>query len=166
MSNILHIFVQRKQMVVKIDKKYNTEFDLYYTLISMQNVVEKWGLTETQINIVIYLIRFGYSKDTKETICNNLNISEKSLTTNLSYLRTGKIGKRKIKKLLETSERNQNITLLTKELRDIKTFIDSKDDFKAFYIKFETDDNFQEIKSSNRRRNIRSGSGRIGFKKK
>lgn len=166
MSNILHIFVQRKQMVVKIDKKYNTEFDLYYTLISMQNVVEKWGLTETQINIVIYLIRFGYSKDTKETICNNLNISEKSLTTNLSYLRTGKIGKRKIKKLLETSERNQNITLLTKELRDIKTFIDSKDDFKAFYIKFETDDNFQEIKSSNRRRNIRSGSGRIGLKKK
>lgn len=153
-------------MVVKIDKKYNTEFDLYYTLISMQNVVEKWGLTETQINILIYLIRFGYSKDTKETICKNLNISEKSLTTNLSYLRTGKIGKRKIKKLLETSDRNQNITLLTTELKDIKKFIDSEDYFKAFYIKFETDDNFQEITSSNRRRNIKRSSGRIGDKKK
>lgn len=81
-------------------------------------------------------MRFGYSKETKDIICKNIGITEKSLTTNLSYLRQGKVGKRKIKKLLETSEKNQNITLLKTELKDIQRFIDSKDEFKAFYIKF------------------------------
>lgn len=47
------------------------------------------------------------NKTTKEIICKNLKISEKSLTTNLSYLRQGKIGKRKIK-LLKTSTNNMN----------------------------------------------------------
>lgn len=136
-------------MVVKIDKKYNSEFDLYYTLISVYNVIEKWGLTETQINILIYLIRFGYSKDTKEIICDKLNISDKSLTTNLSYLRQGKIGKRQIKKLLETSSNNMNITLLKTELKDIKEFIESKHKFKAFYVKFDEQDDIEKITGSN-----------------
>lgn len=112
----------------------------------MYNVIEQWGLTETQINILIYLIRFGYSKDTKEIICNKLKISEKSLTTNLSYLRQGKVGKRKIKKLLETSQTNMNVTLLKTELKDIKEFIESKDKMKVLYLKF-NDDNSKKITS-------------------
>ena len=147
-------------MVVKIDKKYNSEFDLYYTLISVYNVIEKWGLTETQINILIYLIRFGYSKDTKEIICDKLNISDKSLTTNLSYLRQGKIGKRQIKKLLETSSNNMNITLLKTELKDIKEFIESKHKFKAFYVKFDEQDDIEKITSSNRKPATRGSSKR------
>ena len=146
-------------MVVKIPKIYNSEVELYSTLIRIYNVVHRWGLTETQINILIYLIRFDYSKETKEIICDKLKITEKSLTTNLSYLRQGKIGKRKIKKLLETSEKNQNITLLKTELKDIKKFIDSKDDFKAFYIKFEEeDDNTEKITGSNRKRPVKKSS--------
>lgn len=146
-------------MVVKIPKIYNSEVELYSTLIRIYNVVHRWGLTETQINILIYLIRFDYSKETKEIICDKLKITEKSLTTNLSYLRQGKIGKRKIKKLLETSEKNQNITLLKTELKDIKKFIDSKDDFKAFYIKFEEeDDNTEKITGSNRKRPAKKSS--------
>ena len=98
--------------------------------------MEQWGLTQTQIKILIYLIRHDYSKKTKEIICKNLKISEKSLTTNLSYLRQGKIGKRKIKKLLKTSSNNMNITLLSTELNDIKTLIESKDGVKSFIIDF------------------------------
>lgn len=138
-------------MVIKLDKKYDSEFNMYYALISMYNVIEQWGLTETQINILIYLIRFGYSKDTKEIICKKLKISEKSLTTNLSYLRQGKVGKRKIKKLLETSQTNMNVTLLKTELKDIKQFIESKDKLKAIYIKFD-DDNSKKITDSKRSR--------------
>jgi hypothetical protein len=138
-------------VVIKLDKKYDSEFNMYYALISMYNVIEQWGLTETQINILIYLIRFGYSKDTKEIICKKLKISEKSLTTNLSYLRQGKVGKRKIKKLLETSQTNMNVTLLKTELKDIKQFIESKDKLKAIYIKFD-DDNSKKITDSKRSR--------------
>jgi hypothetical protein len=138
-------------VVIKLDKKYDSEFNMYYALISMYNVIEQWGLTETQINILIYLIRFGYSKDTKEIICKKLKISEKSLTTNLSYLRQGKVGKRKIKKLLETSQTNMNVTLLKTELKDIKQFIESKDKLKAIYIKFD-DDNSKKITNSTRSR--------------
>ena len=123
-------------MVVKIDKKYDSEFDLYYTLISVYNVIEKWGLTETQIKILIYLIRFGYSKDTKEIICTKLNISDKSLTTNLSYLRQGRVGKKKIKKLLKTSQNNMNITLLNTELKDIKKLVEGEDTVKSFIVDF------------------------------
>ena len=122
---------------------------MYYALISMYNVIEQWGLTETQINILIYLIRFGYSKDAKEIICKKLGISEKSLTTNLSYLRQGKVGKRKIKKLLETSTTNMNVTLLKTELKDIKEFIESKDKLKALYLRF-NDDNSKKITSNTR----------------
>lgn len=147
-------------MVVKIDKKYNSEFDLYHTLISVYNVIEKWGLTETQINILIYLIRFGYSKDTKEIICEKLKISDKSLTTNLSYLRQGKIGKRKIKKLLETSQNNMNVTLLKTELKDIKKFIESGDKFKSFYVKFNEDDDIEKITGNDPKTNTgRSSKG-------
>lgn len=147
-------------MVVKIDKKYNSEFDLYHTLISVYNVIEKWGLTETQINILIYLIRFGYSKDTKEIICEKLKISDKSLTTNLSYLRQGKIGKRKIKKLLETSQNNMNVTLLKTELKDIKKFIESGDKFKSFYVKFNEDDDIEKITGNDPKPNTgRSSKG-------
>jgi hypothetical protein len=142
-------------VVVKIDKKYDSEFDLYYTLISVYNVIEKWGLTETQIKILIYLIRFGYSKDTKEIICTKLNISDKSLTTNLSYLRQGKIGKRKIKKLLETSQNNMNVTLLKTELKDIKKFIECKDKFKAFYVKFDEENDIEKITSDNGKRTVK-----------
>lgn len=149
-------------MVVKLDKKFDSEFDVYYTLISMYNVIEKWGLTETQIKILIYLIRFGYSKKTKEIICEKLNISDSSLTTNLSYLRQGKIGKKKIKKLLETSQNNMNITLLKTELNDIKKFIDSKDKFKAFYIRFDEDDDTQKITANNGKRNSARSGARTG----
>ena len=123
-------------MIIPISKKYDTEFDLYYSLISLYNTVEQWGLTQTQIKILIYLIRHDYNKTTKEIICKNLKISEKSLTTNLSYLRQGKIGKRKIKKLLKTSTNNMNITLLSTELNDIKKLIESKDHVKSFIIDF------------------------------
>lgn len=148
-------------MIIQLIKKYNSEFDLYYTLISMNNVIEKWGLTETQINILIYLIRFGYSKDTKEIICEKLGITEKSLTTNLSYLRQGKVGKRKIKKLLETSPNNMNITLLTTELKDIKKFIESEDRLKIFSVKIEEDNDIKKIKGSNGKGNIGRSSKRI-----
>lgn len=149
-------------MVVKLDKRFDSEFEVYYTLISMYNVIEKWGLTETQIKILIYLIRFGYSKETKEIICEKLNISDSSLTTNLSYLRQGRIGKKKIKKLLETSQNNMNITLLKTELNDIKMFIESKDNFKAFYIKFEEDDNTQKITASDGKKSTGRSSKRTG----
>ena len=123
-------------MLIKVNKQYESEFDLYYAFISLYNVIEKWGLTETQINILVYLIRFGYSKETKEVICNKLKITHKSLTTNLSYLRQGKVGNKKIKKLLKTSSNNMNVTLLNTELKDIKKTIESDDAVKAFYINF------------------------------
>lgn len=123
-------------MLIKINKKYESEFDLYYAFISLYNVIENWGLTDTQINILVYLIRFGYSKKTKDVICKKLKITEKSLTTNLSYLRRGKVGKKKIKQLLRTSPNNMNITLLNQELKDIQKIIESEDYNKAFYINF------------------------------
>lgn len=123
-------------MVIPIVKKYESEFELYYALIALYNVIEKWGLTETQINILVYLIRFGYSKNTKEIICEKLNISDKSLTTNLSYLRQGRVGKKKIKKLLKTSQNNMNITLLNTELKDIKKLVEGEDTVKSFIVDF------------------------------
>ena len=145
-------------MVIKIEKKYDSEFELYYTMISMYNVIENWGLTDTHISILIYLIRLGYSKDTKDIICKNINITEKSLTTTLSHLRQGKVGKRVIKKLLKTSPTNLNVTLLSTELKDIKTIVESMDENKAFYVKFNIDDNIEKIKSSNGKRNSKRSS--------
>ncbi|MDR1019008.1 MAG: hypothetical protein LBM02_09960 [Lachnospiraceae bacterium] len=122
------------KFIIKIDKEYTSEHELYYKMISIHNVVEGWGLTPTQINILVYLIRLGISKDTKDIICKNLKISEPSLNTNLSYLRQGKVGNKRIKKLLEISENNNNITLLKQELKDIKDIIEEGK--KQIMIKF------------------------------
>ena len=65
-------------MIIPISKKYDTEFDLYYSLISLYNTVEQWGLTQTQIKILIYLIRHDYNKTTKELTLNN-NIFESGI---------------------------------------------------------------------------------------
>lgn len=126
-TNICFKFVsnmsENKNFIIRLDKEYTSEHELYFKMISIHNVVEDWGLTPTQINILVYLIRLGFSKETKEIICKNLKISESSLSTNLSYLRQGKVGNKKIKKLLETSNNNQNITLIKQELKDVRDII-------------------------------------------
>lgn len=123
-------------MLIPISRNYESEFDLYYALIAINNVAYQWGLTETQMKILVYLIRFGYSKKTKDIICEKLDITEKSLTTNLSYMRQGRVGKKKIKKLLKTSPNNTNVTLLNVELRDIKAMVESKDSTRSVVVDF------------------------------
>lgn len=123
-------------MLIPISRNYESEFDLYYALIAINNVAHQWGLTETQMKILVYLIRFGYSKKTKDIICEKLDITEKSLTTNLSYMRQGRVGKKKIKKLLKTSPNNTNVTLLNVELRDIKEMVESKDATRSVVVDF------------------------------
>jgi hypothetical protein len=126
-SKTLYTFVRDMEEIDKnriwLDQKYNSEHELYFKLISIHNVVKDWGLTPTQINILVYLIRLGFSKETKDIICTKLKISPSSLSTNLSYLRQGRVGNKKIKKLLDTSTKNMNITLLKQELKDIKNLI-------------------------------------------
>jgi hypothetical protein len=123
-------------MLIPITRNYESEFDLYYALIAINNVAYQWGLTETQMKILVYLIRFGYSKKTKDIICEKLDITEKSLTTNLSYMRQGRVGKKKIKKLLKTSPNNTNVTLLNVELKDIKEMVESNDNTRSVIIDF------------------------------
>ena len=53
---------------MRLEDKYKSEHELYYKIISVYNVVEEWGLTDTQINIIIYLIRHRYSRNTKQII--------------------------------------------------------------------------------------------------
>lgn len=103
-----------------------SEHEIYYKMIAVHNVVKEWGLTPTQINILVYLMRLGYSDTTKNIICKKLKISKPSLSTNLSYLRTGKVGNKRIAKLIKTSDKNMNITVLTPELKDIQKIIQLK----------------------------------------
>ena len=121
--NFVSNMSENKNFIIQLEKEYTSEHELYFKMISIHNVVEDWGLTPTQINILVYLIRLGFSKETKAIICKNLKISKSSLSTNLSYLRQGKVGNKKIKKLLETSNNNQNITLIKQELKDVKDII-------------------------------------------
>lgn len=124
-------------MVFKIINKYDSESELCLRLIKFYNIVDDWGLTDTQINILVYLIRFGWSNKTKAIIIDRLKISDNSLTTNISYMRRGRVGDRKIKKLLLTSSKNRNITTLGKELSDIKKFVESTEENKSLYIRFD-----------------------------
>lgn len=132
--NFVSNMSENKNFIIQLEKEYNSEHELYFKMISIHNVVEDWGLTPTQINILVYLIRLGFSKETKEIICKNLKISPSSLSTNLSYLRQGKVGSKKIKKLLETSNNNQNITLIKQELKDVKDIISEGE--KQIIVKF------------------------------
>lgn len=127
---------KKKTMIIAIDKKYDSHYDLYYALITLYNVIERWCLTETQVQILVYLMRHGYSKETKKIICERVGISEKSLTTNLSYLRQGKVGKKKIKKLLIKSRNNQNNTEFSVELNSIKKMIEDEASIKTFIVDF------------------------------
>lgn len=123
-------------MVIKARKEYKSEHDLLTILLWAHNLLNDWGITETQIEILTYLIRYGYSKKTKEIICKNVGITPTSLNTNLSYLRQGKMGKKKIPKLLELHPTNINLTTTVPELDKIKDFVESKDKNKIFYFEF------------------------------
>ena len=114
---------ENDKFAIFLGHKYDSEHELYFKMISIHNIIKDWGLSPTQINILVYLIRLGFSNETKDIICENLNITESSLSTNLSYLRRGRVGKKKIKKLLDTSTMNMNVTLLKQELIDIQQII-------------------------------------------
>lgn len=125
---------ENKKFTIHLKQDYDSIPELYFKMISLHNVTKDWGLAPTQIHIIVYLIRFGYSQETKEIICKNLKITESSLSTNLSYLRTGKVGKKTIQKLLDTSYKNTNVTLLSQELLDIKDMIENGN--KNIFISF------------------------------
>lgn len=123
-------------MVLRLEKKFDSEVDLCRRLIFMHNVLEDWGLTPTQVEILVFIIRFGYSTKTRDIISEKVGISSDSLTSNVSYMRKGKMGNRKIKKVLLTGNRNQSKTFLCPELKDIKHIVESDEDFRAFYVRF------------------------------
>lgn len=125
---------KQDKFAIYLKHTFVSQHELYFKMIALHNIVKDWGLSPTQINIIVYLIRHGYSKETKEIICKNLKITESSLSTNLSYLRKGKVGKKQIKKLLDTSYKNTNVTLLSQELIDIKEMVEvgSKNVFIQF----------------------------------
>lgn len=124
------------RMVLKIEKKYESEADLCRKLLNTYNTIGEWGLTSTQIEILVYIIRFGYNSETRDIICKSVNITPESLTSCVSYMRKGRVGKRKIKKVLMTSSQNKTVTKLCQELLDIKEYVYSKDSFKALYLRF------------------------------
>lgn len=122
---------------IDIRKDYKSEEELYFKCISLYDTVYDWNLSDTQIWILVYLIRYKYSKETRDIICKNLKISKSSLNTTLSYLRTGNVGGKKIKKILSIDSRNNNITLLDQKLLDIKTMIE--EGFNRLDIHFTND---------------------------
>lgn len=126
---------KKDNLILKLENKCSSENELYFKLISIHNVVNDWGLTYTQINILVYLIRFGYSEETKKIICKEFKISRQSLNVNLSYLRRGKMGKKRIQKLIESSIYNKNNSLLKRELKDIDAVV--KNGSKKLFIVFE-----------------------------
>jgi len=125
---------RKDKFAIHLKHTFVAQHELYFKMIALHNIVKDWGLSPTQMNIIVYLIRHGYSKETKEIICKNLKITESSLSTNLSYLRKGKVGKKQIKKLLDTSYKNTNITLLSQELIDIKEMVEEGS--KNVFIQF------------------------------
>lgn len=111
--------------VLPLNILYETDEDLYFKLIKLHSVALNWNLSDKQIIILTYLIRFGYSKDVLNIISEETGLTRGSLSVHLSNLRKGRVGKKKIKKLIETHKTNINITVLTTELKDIKRMVEN-----------------------------------------
>ena len=47
---------------IDIRKDYKSEEELYFKCISLYDIVYDWNLSDTQIWILVYLIRYKYSK--------------------------------------------------------------------------------------------------------
>lgn len=103
---------------------YSTEEELYFKLIKIHNVAEGWNLSDTHIKILTYLLRFGYNENTLKIICKELPLTRGSLKVHLSNLRKGKVGKKKIEKLMDIHKTNNNISIVSTQLKDIKKMIE------------------------------------------
>ena len=114
-----------KQQFLPLKLNYSTDEELYFKLIKIHNVSEGWNLSDTHIKILTYLIRFGYNKTTLGTISEELGLTRGSLSAHLSNLRQGKVGKKNIKKLIEIHKTNNNITIISTELKDIKRIVEN-----------------------------------------
>lgn len=125
-------------MIMNIKKSIDSSFELYCNVLLINNVVRNWGISDTHVKILAYLMIHGYNKITFDLICSELNMSEKSLRTNMSYLRTGRIGSKRTMPLLQISKYHHNISELSEELLIIKKFVESGDELKACTITFET----------------------------
>lgn len=116
---------QKQFLPLKLN--YSTDEELYFKLIKIHSVSEGWNLSDTHIKILTYLIRFGYNKVTLKTICDDVGLTKGSLSAHLSNLRQGKVGKKTIRKLIEIHRTNNNITILSTELKDIKRMVEDND---------------------------------------
>lgn len=137
-NKIIKVFIKNIKTFQKnssmSDKKFlylecnpKSEHEMYRKLISIHNIVNDWGLIPKHIEILVYIIRYGYSRETKKLILKNLRITEGSLNVMLTHIRKGKYNNHSIKKLVELSRTNNNITVLKEELRDIQYIIDNCD---------------------------------------
>jgi len=131
-------------MIIKSERVVSNYHDFYEDILRLHNDVEGWRITDLQIQILVYLLRFGYSRYTKDLIKERLGVTENVLKSNLSYLRKGRIGKRKIKKLLITNDDNNHVSDLSPELLKIKEFVESEGDSKIVYFKYNLVPNIEE----------------------
>lgn len=113
-----------KPQFLPLKLNYSTDEELYFKLIKIHNVSEGWNLSDTHIKILTYLIRFGYNKNTLKMISDDIGLTKGSLSSHLSNLRQGKVGKKSIKKLISIHKTNNNITILSTELKDIKRMVE------------------------------------------
>lgn len=99
--------------------RYDKESDLYRKVMHIYNIMADKKLTDKQIETLIMYIRYGYSKETKTVIMNELKFK----SVNYIHVMNHNL---KQKGMLVDDPYNKRKKNISSELQNIKNFVEKK----------------------------------------
>lgn len=120
-----------KEGIFSLEAPYKSEADLYKSLLKCYNLICSKNITDKEIEFLSIYLRYGYSKETRKLVREQFDISANYVGVINHTLKT--------KGLLVDDERNFNNKSLSKDLLDIKSFVESSTNDKILPIVFRYD---------------------------
>lgn len=122
-----------KEGIFSLEAPYKSEADLYKSLLKCYNLICSKNITDKEIEFLSIYLRYGYSKETRKLVREQFDISANYVGVINHALKT--------KGLLVDDERNFNNKSLSKDLLDIKSFVESSTNDKILPIIFKYNEN-------------------------
>lgn len=122
--------MEENRSILSFTVNYETETELYTQIVRLYSLVCNVDLTEAEIPFVVYYLRYGYSKEIKKMIREDLGVKSNHIDVKNHSL--------KKKGVLTLSEYGERRLELSENIMVLKDFIEKNSSTKMIPIVFKS----------------------------
>lgn len=123
--------MEENKSILSFTVDYKTESELYTQVVKLYSLVCNLNLTESEIPFVVYYLRYGYNKEVKKMIREDLGVKPGHIDVKNHSLKN--------KGVLVFSKRNERRLGLSEDILVLKDFIEKNSSTKLIPIIFKGD---------------------------